>query len=135
MLTTGESTPNGSRFARVLAVDDQEQFLAVIRRVVEGAPGLQLVAEATSGEEALRAAARLSPDLVLMDVAMAGIGGLTAAKELKSRAPSTIVVLLSSTHPDELVREAAHCRADEVVWKCDLRPGRLEEIWQNHSRR
>src|SRR3954470_20496803 len=88
--------------ARVLAVDDQPPFLAVLRAVVGATGHLEIAGEARSGEEALVAAQELRPDMVLMDVRMPGIGGLTAAEQITARNPPTLVVLVSTTHPDEL---------------------------------
>jgi DNA-binding NarL/FixJ family response regulator len=125
--------PGRGASARVLAADDHRAFLAVIRQVVKAAEGLNLVGVASSGEEAVTVAQELDPDIVLMDLAMDGIGGVAAGREIKARSPSTLLVLLSATHPDELSREAAACGADEVVWKSELRPGLLEEIWWAHG--
>ena len=70
--------------ARVLAVDDQPPFLAILRAVVGATGHLELAGEAQSGEEAVVAAHELRPDMVLMDVRMPGIGGLKAAERIKA---------------------------------------------------
>jgi DNA-binding NarL/FixJ family response regulator len=128
-----DSSPAPTALARVLAVDDHEPFRAVIRRLVEAAAGLNLLGEADSGERAVEAAEELQPDMVVMDVVMPGIGGLHAARRIKEQRPATVVVLVSTTHPDDLPTEAADCRADEIVWKPELRPGLLETIWLDHG--
>jgi DNA-binding NarL/FixJ family response regulator len=120
---------------RVLAVDDHGPFLVVMRRVVEATPGFELAAEADSGERAIDAADELHPDLVLMDVAMPGLDGIETTRRIKAASPSTVVVLVSATHPDDLPRAAAACPADEIVWKPQLRPRLLEEIWERHRAR
>jgi DNA-binding NarL/FixJ family response regulator len=117
----------------VLAVDDHEPFRSAMRRLVEAAPGFSLLAEAESGERAIEAASELHPDLVLMDVEMPGLGGIAAARRIKSESPSTVVVLVSATHPDDLPREATSRSADEIVWKPKLRPALLEQIWRMHG--
>jgi DNA-binding NarL/FixJ family response regulator len=116
--------------ATVVAVDDHEACLAAVRRVVATA-GFELVGEASSGEDAVTTVVKLAPDMVLMDVAMDGIGVVAAAREIKSRAPATVVVLVSATPSDELAHEARRCRAEAVVWKPHLRPQLLQEIWRN----
>jgi len=116
----------------VIAVDDQAHFRLVLCRVIDATPGFEVVAEADSGELAVAAATELRPDLVLMDVEMPGLGGLAAARRIKVARPSTLVVLVSATHPEDLPLEAACCLADEIVWKPKLRPALLEEIWRNH---
>jgi pilus assembly protein CpaE len=114
---------------RVLAVDDQAGFLAVMRRVVDATPGFEVVAEAGSGEQAVAAASEMRPDIVLMDVDMPGLGGIEAARLIKAARPDTVVILVSATHPDDLPRSAA-VQADQVVWKPELRPLLLDGIWQ-----
>jgi DNA-binding NarL/FixJ family response regulator len=122
-------TVGGCR-ARVLAVDDQPPFLAILRAVVGATGNLEIAGEARSGEEAIVAAHELRPEMVLMDVRMPGIGGLKAAERIKANQPPTLVVLISSTHPDELSRESASCFT--VIWKSVLGPRLLDEIWTQH---
>lgn len=88
--------------------------------------------EAATGEDAVTAADELEPDLVVMDVFMPGIGGIAAADRIKQRRPATVVVLVSTTHPDDLPSGAADGSADAVVWKRELRPGLLGQIWRRH---
>jgi two-component system, NarL family, invasion response regulator UvrY len=119
--------------ARVLMVDDQESFRTLIGSLVEATPTMDLVAEADSGEGAVAAAREVAPDMVVMDVVMPGIGGIEAARRIKAEQPATVVVLVSTTHPEDLPREAADSRADEIVWKPDLRPSLLESIWGRYA--
>lgn len=118
--------------ARVLTVDDDSSFRRLIRRVVETTPGFVQVGEAASGEDAVSAADELEPDLVVMDVFMPGIGGIAAADCIKERRPATVVMLVSTTHPDDLPSGAADGSADAVVWKRELHPSLLGQIWQRH---
>ena len=80
---------------RVLLIDDQ----AVVRRALRGRfhlePDLQVVGEASSGSEALAQAQALSPDVVLMDVAMPGMDGIEATATLHRAVPQSAVVILS----------------------------------------
>jgi DNA-binding NarL/FixJ family response regulator len=119
----------------VLAVDDHAPFRTVVREVVDMAPGFTVVGEAASGEEAVCLVQELQPDIVLMDVRMPGVGGIAAARMIKTSNPATVVVLVSTTCPEELPREAEECLADEIVWKTHLRPGLLEDIWRRHRGR
>jgi two-component system, NarL family, invasion response regulator UvrY len=120
--------------ASVLTVDDQAQFRALLRRVVDETPGLVVVGEADSGESAVVLARSLEPDLVLMDVRMPGIGGIAATRQIKMLRPATLVVLVSTMHSDQLVETADGSRADVTVCKSDLRPSVLEGIWRTHGR-
>jgi DNA-binding NarL/FixJ family response regulator len=119
--------------ARVLAVDDHVPFLALLRDVIGSTGHLELVGEAQSGEAAVAAARELHPDMVLMDVHMPGLGGLAAAERIKADSPATLVVLISTTHPDELVPLGRRASADAIIWKSRLGPRPLDEIWHKHT--
>jgi len=119
----------------VLAVDDQAAFRDVVRQLVQATGGMVVVGEAESGERALELVDQLSPDLVLMDVRMPGIGGVSATRTIKKAYPSTVVVLVSTAAPEELPAEAGECLADALVWKGALRPSVLEELWRRHRPR
>jgi DNA-binding NarL/FixJ family response regulator len=118
---------------RVLAADDDAAFGALVVQLIDAVPGLTSVGVVCSGETAVEKARELEPDLVLMDVVMPGIGGIEAARMIKDARSATVVVLISTLHPDDLPREASECRADEIVWKAELRPALLEEIWRRHQ--
>ena len=117
------------RRGRVLAVDDHAPFLAVLRDVVGATAELEVVGEAQSGEAAVQAARELEPDMVLMDVRMPRLGGIAAAKQIKASRPSTIMILISTAHPDELPLEADDVFADAVIWKSELEPRLLDDVW------
>jgi DNA-binding NarL/FixJ family response regulator len=119
----------------VLVVDDQAPFRSAVRRLLATSPNLILVGEAERGEAAVPETAKLAADLVLMDVAMPGIGGIEATRALKAHRPETVVVLISTIPPDELTPEAALCGADEVLWKGHLTRKSLEAIWNRHQKR
>ena len=123
------------RRGRVLAVDDQTAFLAVLRDLVGATRELELVAEAQSGERAIEVVLEIEPDIVLMDVWMPGMGGIAAAREIKAGLPSTLVVLISTTHPEEIPLEPDDVCADAVVWKSDLDPRLLDDIWLRYRDR
>src|SRR5215831_1807383 len=106
-----------TRRARVLAVDDQAMFLAVLRKLLCATRELEAVAEADSGERAIEVVRETEPDVVLMDVWMPGMGGFAAAEAIKAAHPSTVVILISTTHPDELGLESDDSSADAIVWK------------------
>jgi two-component system, NarL family, invasion response regulator UvrY len=118
--------------ARVLAVDDQLSFLAVLRDVLRRTDRLEWVGEADSGETAIELAQRLEPDVILMDVRMPGLGGIEAAKRIKARHPSTLMILICTVHPDELPLEARESGIAAVIWKSELEPKLLDEIWLRH---
>jgi DNA-binding NarL/FixJ family response regulator len=84
-----------------MIVDDSETFLASARLLLES-QGVEIVATATSGAEALDFAAALSPDLALVDVELGKDDGVALAGELRSRSPVTRVVLISTYGSDEM---------------------------------
>jgi two-component system invasion response regulator UvrY len=118
--------------ACVIAVDDQPCFRTVLREVVGATSELIVVGEAESGEAAVDLVLDVEPDMVLMDVRMPGIGGIEATRRIKALRPSTIVVLVSTTHPDAL-RSSDEPLGDEFVWKNELRPKLLDDIWRRHG--
>jgi two-component system, NarL family, invasion response regulator UvrY len=114
----------------VLAVDDRPVFLELLRDVVGATESLTAVGEASSGEAAIDMAAWLRPDVVVMDVRMPGIGGIAAARRIKHEYPRTVIVFVSSTHPDELGRRIHEDLADAIIWKSELEPEQLDAVWR-----
>jgi two-component system, NarL family, nitrate/nitrite response regulator NarL len=97
---------------RVLVADDHTVVREGIRRLLAETPEFQVVAEAGSGPEALAAAEREHPDVVLLDLSMPGVTGLDLVRDLRERFPDTRVLILS-VHDDreyvlESVRAGAH---------------------------
>ena len=80
---------------KVLIVDDHQMVRFGTRRLLEDESGLQIVGEASSGEEAIEAVDALNPQVVLMDVQMPGIGGLEATRRCLRIAPDVKVLALS----------------------------------------
>jgi DNA-binding NarL/FixJ family response regulator len=115
--------------ARVLAVDDDVSFLVLLRELVRATAHLEIAGEANSGERAIVAARELWPDIVLMDVRMPGMGGIKAAELIKQARRATLIVMISTTHPDEIPRKACDSFAGAVLWKSALEPTVLDEIW------
>jgi len=80
---------------RILIIDDHELAREGIRTIVEMDPQFQIIAEGTSGEEALELTAQYMPDLILMDIQMPGIGGLEATRLLKSNFPYIKIIMVT----------------------------------------
>jgi len=95
---------------RCLIVDDSEEFLASAGRLLES-QGFEVVAYATNGPEALELAARLEPDLALVDIELADEDGIELTHELAAHAPSTRVVLVSAYEREELTDLISASRA------------------------
>jgi DNA-binding NarL/FixJ family response regulator len=115
---------------RVLIVDDQEPFRMAARLVVEATEGFEVVGEAETGEDSVRMARELEPDLVLMDVNLPGINGLDATRQiLDGRSDSVVVLLLSTYEEEEYAPRAAECGAAAYIPKALFGPDRLESAW------
>lgn len=101
----------------VLLADDHALVRRGFRRLLEDDPAIAVVGEASSGDEAVRLADTLKPQVVLMDVAMPGMNGLAATRAILSRAPATVVLILSMHSEDTLVRQAMEAGARGYVLK------------------
>jgi DNA-binding NarL/FixJ family response regulator len=117
-----------SAVVSVLIVDDQVPFRQVARSLVSVVAGWDVVAEAETGEDAVRAVADLHPDVVLMDINMPGIGGIEAARQITAEHPGTTVVLLSTYAVSDLPADALTCGAASYVHKEDLTPKVLRDL-------
>ena len=104
---------------RVLVVDDH----AVIRRGVQGIlstyPEWDLCGEADNGQDAIRLAGELAPEIVIMDVSMPGMNGLEATRIIHDVLPETKVLLLTLHSSSEFVRSAFRAGARGYVLKSD----------------
>jgi DNA-binding NarL/FixJ family response regulator len=118
----------------VLTADDSAPFLAALRDSLRATTHLEEIGAVVSGEEAVEAAESLKPDMVLIDVRMPGLGGVAAAREIKNRHPQMLVVLISTTHPNELPTALAESAADALLWKSELESELLDELWSRHAR-
>jgi DNA-binding NarL/FixJ family response regulator len=121
--------PSAHAVGSVLTVDDQAFFRTVLRQLVSATSSLAFVGEADSGEQAVELVRELRPDVVLIDVRMPGLGGIGATHHIKALRSGTVVVLISTARREELPPEAEECPADEIVWKSDLSPELLDDIW------
>jgi two-component system response regulator NreC len=85
---------------RLLLVDDHQIVRAGLRMLFAAEPEVEIIGEASSGEEAVASIETLTPDVVLMDVAMPGMGGIEATRRIKASQPK-VAVLALTMHEDE----------------------------------
>ncbi|HEY7355913.1 MAG TPA: response regulator transcription factor [Ktedonobacterales bacterium] len=111
----------------VLIVDDHSVVRQGVRAFLEMQPDLAIAGEAESGEQAIQLAQDLIPDVVLMDLALPGIDGVEATRQIKRVSPRTQVIVLTSYYEDEHVFPALRAGAVSYTLK-DLRPAELVEI-------
>ena len=117
----------------VLTVDDQPVFREAVRALIASTPGFVLAGEAASGTEALSAADRLQPDLILLDVRMPGLDGIETARILTSKSSHSVVILVSGHEVDDVRVLGERCGAVALIPKERLRPTLLRELWASHG--
>jgi DNA-binding NarL/FixJ family response regulator len=108
----------------VLLADDQALMRAGFRMILEAEPDLEVIGEAADGREAVEEAARLRPDIVLMDVRMPEMDGIEATRRLLDGNGDTKVVMLTTFDMDEYVFEALRAGASGFLVK-DVPPEQL----------
>jgi NarL family two-component system response regulator LiaR len=102
---------------RVLIVDDHAVVREGLRTFLELQDGIAVVGEAADGEEAVRQAEALKPDVVLMDLVMPRLDGVGAMRELRRRLPATRVIVLTSFAEDERLLPAIQSGAAGYLLK------------------
>jgi NarL family two-component system response regulator LiaR len=89
-------TLNNMNKIKVLIADDHPPFTEGLTLLFEREPDLEVIATPTNGEEAVKLAQQLHPDVAILDVAMPGLNGIEAAKQIKATSPETAVLMLSA---------------------------------------
>lgn len=102
---------------RILLADDHGVLRAGLRAMLETEPGIEVVAEAVDGKEALYLTGEHQPDIVILDIGMPGLDGIEATRKLKERSPQTKVLILSMYEEESLLREAIKAGASGYVIK------------------
>jgi DNA-binding NarL/FixJ family response regulator len=101
----------------VLVADDQELVRVGLRKILETAPGVTVAGEAADGEAAVAVAARLRPDLVLMDIRMPVLDGIEATRLIVKAQPKVRVLVLTTFGLDSYVYEALRAGASGFMLK------------------
>jgi DNA-binding NarL/FixJ family response regulator len=105
---------NGS--IKVLLVDDHQVVREGLRRIVQLDEGIEVVGEAKSGEEAVIKAMSLIPDVIIMDLKMPGMDGITATREIKERLPDVNVLVLT-LYAEDFIKQAIEAGASGYLLK------------------
>jgi DNA-binding NarL/FixJ family response regulator len=104
---------------QTIIVDDSPRSRAGLRALLTTTPKVNVVAEASTGREAVKQVEQFSPDVIVMDVRMPGMDGLTATRYIKKRWPQIRIVLL--TMYDDYRKEAGEAGAEAFLIKgCSL---------------
>ena len=110
----------------VMIVDDHEMVRRGASSYLEAQPDISVVAQAGSGEEAVRLAQEHIPDVVLMDLVMPGMDGVEATRRVKNASPRTQIIILTSFHQDEYIFPALQAGAISYLLK-DVKAAELLE--------
>ncbi len=102
---------------RVLIADDHLLFRDGLRALLTSAPEMELVGEATTGEEAVTLAENLQPDVILMDIQMPGISGIDATRRIVQMSPHVGVLVVTMFEDDHLVFAAMRAGARGYILK------------------
>jgi NarL family two-component system response regulator LiaR len=117
----------------VMIVDDHEMVRQGASGYLEAQPDIAVVAEAESGEEAVRLAREHIPDVVLMDLVLPGMDGVEATRKVKDISPRTQIIVLTSYHQDEHIFPALQAGAISYLLK-DVKAGVLVEAIHRAAR-
>jgi DNA-binding NarL/FixJ family response regulator len=102
---------------RIVLADDHSVVRQGFRRILEAQPDMEIVGEASNGKEALESAAKFTPDVVVMDVAMPELNGIEATRRMAEVAPRTRVLALSMHKDSVYVREILRAGARGYLLK------------------
>ena len=102
---------------KVLLVDDHSLVRRGFRRMLEDEADIVVIGEASSGDEAVRLARELAPQVIVMDCALPGTSGLAATRKILETAPPKAILMLSMHSEDTLVRQAMDAGARGYILK------------------
>jgi len=117
----------------IMIVDDHEMVRGGAKGYLESQPDIIVVAEAESGEDAVRLAQEHVPDVVLMDLVMPGMDGVEATRKVKDISPRTQIIILTSYHQDEHIFPAIQAGAISYLLK-DVKAKELVEAIQRAAK-
>ncbi len=114
--------------SRVLIVEDHTLLREGLKTMIASEPSLEVVGEAENGQQAIREAVRLKPDLILMDINMPVMNGTEALMDIKKREPGIKVMMLTAHKAEEYIRDCLHMGADGFVLKHATRGELIDAI-------
>jgi DNA-binding NarL/FixJ family response regulator len=112
---------------RVVIADDQGIVRGGLRMILEAA-GMEVVGEAADGRQAIDLVARVRPDVVLMDIRMPGVDGITATQQITRDRPMVKVLILTTYGADEYVYDALRAGAAGFLLKMDSPPRLVDAV-------
>jgi DNA-binding NarL/FixJ family response regulator len=121
------------RLIRTLLVDDSSEFLEAAQRFLATETKVEIIGQAHSGQDAVKAATRLEPDLILMDLSMPGMNGLDATRQIKALPDPPKVIILTIYDNPEYRTAAQAVQADGFVTKSEFGSELLPLIQEIYS--
>jgi DNA-binding NarL/FixJ family response regulator len=109
----------GMSLVRVLVVDDVDSWRTFVSSMLETEPSFEIVCEVSDGLEAVQAAEKLQPNVVLLDIGLPGLNGLQAGGWIRKVAPSAKIIFVSLEHDPDIVGSAVRLGAWGYVLKSD----------------
>jgi DNA-binding NarL/FixJ family response regulator len=106
---------------KILIVDDVQSMRSLVKQYLRRHNEIILVGESGNASDAVEKAKALSPDLILMDISLAGVSGVEVTKEIKSFLPNTRIYLFSAFELDELRDILLNSHADGFVQKSNIK--------------
>ncbi len=114
---------------RLLIADDSPDFREGLRGMLDALPDMTVTAEATTGEAAISLAARLQPDVILMDLQMPDCNGIEATRRIVATSPHTGILVLTMHEDDDSVFAALRAGARGYILKGAPKADVLRAIW------
>jgi DNA-binding NarL/FixJ family response regulator len=107
------------RNLRILIADDHDLMRRGLKALIESRPGWQVCDEAHTGQEAVTKAAKLKPDVAIVDISMPELNGLEAARRIREASPHTEILILSVHYSDQLIRDILRAGVQGYIVKSD----------------
>jgi DNA-binding NarL/FixJ family response regulator len=104
---------------RILVADDHNLVRRGVKALLEERPEWRICGEAATGREVIDKAARLKPDIIILDISLPDLNGLEAARRIRKESPSTEVLILSLHYSDQLIREIVDAGVRGYIVKSD----------------
>jgi DNA-binding NarL/FixJ family response regulator len=118
----------GMTSIRVLVVEDFLPFRRLICSTLGKKPELEIIAEVSDGEEAVRKAEELKPDLILLDIGLPSLNGIAAARQIRKLAPDSKIIFVTQESSADVVQEALSVGALGYVAKTTMNGSLLAAV-------
>ena len=104
---------------QVILAEDHVRFRGEIKKIINGIPGVEVMAEVGEGHELFELLEKSQPDLVIMDISMPNLRAMQATREIKSKYPAVKVIIMVMDHENEYFSHAIAAGAEGIVLKQD----------------